>query len=322
MTRAHRLALLILAALAAGVTHAQNWPQRPVKLVVPYAPGSSPDVLARILTEKLGARLGQPVIVENRAGAGGNIGTEFVARSAPDGYTFLISTNGPLVYNTVMYRKLPYDPFNDLAPVTLAGTQPNVCAVANDLKVSNVKEWVESMRKNPGKFNFSSTGVGSMSHLSIELLKLKTRSYAVHIPYASSPQAITAILQGDVQFACVPPVAVMPQAKAGRLRAIAVTSAERSGLVPELPTLKESGFPEIQALAWMAVVAPAKTPPDIIARMNRELVAILREPDTRQKLNAAYMDPVGGTPEELAQFMREELVRWRPVIEYSGAKAE
>ena len=200
-------------------------------------------MLVRLFSDKLGKTLGQPVIVENKPGAGGNTGTDFVAKAAPDGYTFLVSTNGPLVYSTVFNPKLPYDPFKDLAPVTLAGVQPNVCAVSNDMKVNDVKGWVAAMKKDPGKYNYSSTGVGSMSHLSVEIVKLKSDSYAVHLPYASSPLAILAIMQGDVQFACVPPVAVMPQAKAGKLKAIAVTSAKRSKLAPELPTMAESRLP-------------------------------------------------------------------------------
>ena len=320
---------ILLTALLAGASllhatgaAAQAWPTRPVRLVVPYAPGSSPDVLARLVNEKVSARLGQPIVVENRAGAGGNIGTDHVAKAAPDGYTFLVSTNGPLVYNTVINKKLPYDPFTDLAPVTLAGSQPNVCAVSNDLKATTVKQWVELMRANPGKFNYSSIGMGSMSHLSIEIIKLRTKSYAVHLPYASSPQAVTAILQGDVQFACVPPVAVMPQARAGKVRALAVTSSERSSLMPDLPTMRESGFPEIQAIAWMAIMAPGKTPSDIVTRMNREMVAALRDPDTRQKMATQYMEPIASTPEELAKWMRDELARWKPVIEYSGLQAD
>jgi len=312
----------LLCAIAGPVAAQTKWPTRTIRIVVPYAPGSSPDVLARLLTDKLAQRLGQPVIVDNKAGAGGNTGTDFVAKAAPDGYTFLVSTNGPLVYSTVFNPKLPYDPFKDLAPVTLAGGQPNVCAVSNDMKVSDVKGWVQAMKDNPGKYNYSSTGVGSMSHLSVEILKLKTNSFAVHLPYASSPAAIFAILQGDVQFACVPPVAVMPQAKAGKLKAIAVTTATRSALAPELPTLKESGFPDIQALAWMAIMAPAKTPPEIINRMNKEIVAILKEPDTQQKLTTAYMEAIGSTPEELTKWMNEERDRWAPVIKHVGLKAE
>lgn len=309
----------LAAALITGAAGAQTWPAKPVKIVVPYAPGSSPDVLVRLINDRLSRALGHPVIVENRPGAGGNIGTDYVAKAAPDGYTFLVSTNGPLVYNTVLIEKLPYDPFRDLAPVTLAGWQPNVCAVSNNLKVDTVKQWVEAMRSNPGKFNFSSTGVGSMSHLSIEILKLKTGSYSVHLPYASSPQAITAIVQGDVHFACVPPVAVIPQARAGRIKALAVTSPARFETLKDLPTMKELGFPEIQAMAWMAIMAPAKTPADIIGRMNRELVTALRDRDTREKLGGAFMEPVGGTPEELSRFMKEELERWSPVIRYYGS---
>ena len=244
-----------------------------------------------------------------------------VAKAAPDGYTFLVSTNGPLVYSTVFNPKLPYDPFKDLAPVMLAAVQPNVCAVSNDLKVDDVKGWVAAMKKDPGKYNYSSTGVGSMSHLSVEIVKLKSDSYAVHLPYASSPLAVMAILQGDVQFACVPPVAVMPQAKAGKVKAIAVTSAKRSKLAPELPTMAESGFPDIQALAWMGLMAPAKTPPEIINKMNKEIAAILNEPETQQKLATAYMESVASTPEEMGKWMVEERNRWAPVIKHVGLTA-
>ena len=319
-----RRQLLLAAALCAATVPAlaqSNWPTRPIRFVVPYGPGSSPDVLVRLFSDKLGKALGQPVVVENKPGAGGNTGTDFVAKAAPDGYTFLVSTNGPLVYSTVFNPKLPYDPCKVLAPVMLAAVQPNVCAVSNDLKVNDVKGWVEAMKKDPGKYNYSSTGVGSMSHLSVEIVKLKSNSYAVHLPYASSPLAVMAILQGDVQFACVPPVAVMPQAKAGKVKAIAVTSAKRSKLAPELPTMAESGFPDIQALAWMGIMAPAKTPPDIISRMNKEIATILNEPETQQKLATAYMESVASTPEEMGKWMVEERNRWAPVIKHVGLSA-
>ena len=319
-----RQTLLLAAALCvagAPVAAQSNWPTRPVRIVVPYGPGSSPDVLVRLFSDKLGKSLGQPVVVENKPGAGGNTGTDFVAKAAPDGYTFVVSTNGPLVYSTVFNPKLPYDPFKDLAPVMLAAVQPNVCAVSNELKVDDVKGWVAAMKKDPGKYNYSSTGVGSMSHLSVEIVKLKSDSFAVHLPYASSPLAVLAIMQGDVQFACVPPVAVMPQAKAGKLKAIAVTSAKRSKLAPELPTMAESGFPDIQALAWMAIMAPAKTPPEIVQRMNKEIAAILNEPDTQQKLATAYMESVASSPEELGKWMTEERNRWAPVIKHVGLTA-
>ena len=324
MLQPTRILLLasVLCIAAAPAAAQADWPNRPIRIVVPYGPGSSPDVLVRIISDPLSQRLGQPVVVENRPGAGGNTGTDHVAKSAPDGYTFVVSTNGPLVYSTVFNPKLPYDPFKDLAPVTLAGGQPNVCAVSNDMKVDDVKGWVAAMKKDPGKYNFASTGVGSMSQLSVEILKLQTDSYAVHLPYRSSPLAVLAILQGDVQFACVPPVAVMPQAKAGKHKAIAVTTAKRSPIVPELPTLKESGFPEIQAMAWMAIMAPAKTPAPIIARMNKEIVDILNQPQTKEKLQTAYMEGIGSTPEELTQWMIEERTRWTPVIKHVGLKAD
>ncbi|MBT2303775.1 tripartite tricarboxylate transporter substrate binding protein [Variovorax paradoxus] len=312
-------ALLALAAVHAG---AQDWPQRPVRIVVPFAAGSSPDILARIVNDKLAGRIGQPLVVDNKPGAGGNSGTDLVAKAAPDGYTFLLSVNAPLVYNTVLYKNLPYDPFRDLAPVSLAATTPNVCVVSNDLNVDSVKGWLSAMQRNPGKFNFASTGSGSISHLGVELIKLKTKSFAVHIPYASSGQATTAIIQGDVQYACLPPVAVMPQAKAGRLKALAVTSAERSTLLPELPTLRESGVPDIQAVPWFAYMAPKGTPPEVVQRMSREIAAVLKDEATRQRLSTAYFDPVGSTPQELAAFMGEELRRWKPVIERAGLKPE
>lgn len=321
MTRA-RLFVALTAVAMAAAAHAQDWPQRPVRIVVPFAAGSSPDILARIVNDKLAARLGQPLIVDNRPGAGGNTGTDVVAKSAPDGQVFLLSVNAPLVYNTILYKNLPYDPFKDLVPVSLAATTPNVCAVSNAMNVDSVAGWMAAMKQNPGKFNFASTGNGSISHLGVELIKARTNSFAVHIPYASSGQAVTAIIQGDVQYACLPPVAVMPQAKAGRLKALAVTSAERSALLPDLPTLRESGLPDIQAVPWFAYMAPKGTPTDIVQRMSREIAAVLQDPDTQKRLQTAYFDPVGSTPEALAKFMGDELRRWKPVIERAGIKPD
>jgi tripartite-type tricarboxylate transporter receptor subunit TctC len=313
-------ALISCAALPAGAQ--APWPARPIHVVVPYGAGSSPDVIARILAEKLSPRLGQPVIIDNRAGAGGNNGTSAVAKASGDGYTFLISTNGPLVYNTVMYAKLPYDPFTELRPVVLAGGQANVCAVRADSDIHTLKELVAAMKKNPGKFNFSSTGVGSLSQLGVELLKVKTDTYAVHIPYASSPLAILALLQGDVQFACVPAVAVMPQVKAGKLRPLAVSTAQRSQLMPDIPTMKEAGLPEIENVAWMAVMAPASMPTPIVQRMNQEINAVLAMPDVKQKLSAQYMEPIGGSPQDLQKFMQQELRVMTPIIKRTGIKIE
>ena len=295
-----------------------NWPNRPVKLVVPYGPGSSPDVIARIISEKLAPRLGQPVIIENRVGAGGNTGTGAVAKAAGDGYTFVISTNGPLVYNTVLYKKLSYDPFTELRPVVLAGGQSNVCAVRSDTGINTLTDLVNAMRSKPGQFNFSSTGIGSLSQLGVELLKVKTDTFAVHIPYVSSPLAIMAVLQGDVQFACVPAVAVLPQVKAGKMRALAVSTAKRSQFLPDVPTMKEAGFTGIENVAWMAVMAPASTPSDIVQRVNQEINAILSMPDVKEKLYGQYMEPIGGTESELKSFMLQELRVMSPVIKRTG----
>ena len=316
------LFVLVATATVAITAQAQDWPQRPVRVIVPFAAGASPDILARIVNDKLASRIGQPLIVENKPGAGGNSGTDQASKAAPDGYTFLLSVNAPLVYNTILYKNLPYDPFKDLVPVSLAATTPNVCAVSNGMNVDSVKGWLDAMKRNPGQFNFASTGNGSISHLGVELVKLKTRSFAVHIPYASSGQAVTAIIQGDVQFACLPPVSVMPQAKAGRLKAIAVTSAERSALLPELPTLRESGLPDIQAVPWFAYMAPKGTPDAIVQRMSREIAAVLKDPEVLKRLQTAYFDPVGSTPEALSKFMGEELRRWKPVIERTGLKPD
>jgi len=309
-------------ATAQAAAPAGAWPTKTVRIVVPYGAGSSPDVIARIVAEKLAPRLGQAVIVENRAGAGGNTGTGAVAKSPGDGYTYVISTNGPLVYNTVLYKNLSYDPFTELRPVVLAGGQANICAVRSDSGINTLQDLVAAMKKNPGKFNFSSTGVGSLSQLGVELLKVKTDTYAVHIPYASSPLAILAILQGDVQFACVPAVAVMPQVKAGKMRTLAVSTGQRSALTPEIPTMKEAGLPEIENLAWMAIMAPASTPNEIVARMNQEINAVLAMPDVKEKLHSQYMEPIGGSPQDLQRFMQQELRVMTPVIKRTGIKIE
>jgi tripartite-type tricarboxylate transporter receptor subunit TctC len=315
-----RAALLALGTVLTTTATAQDWPQRPVRIVVPFAAGSSPDILARIVNDRLGPLLGQPLVVDNKPGAGGNTGTDLVAKAAPDGQTFLLSVNAPLVYNTVLFKRLPYDPFTDLVPVSLAATTPNVCVATPGMGVASVKDWLAALRRNPGQYNFASTGNGSIAHLGVELVKLRTQSFAVHIPYASSAQATTAMLQGDVHFACLPPVSVMPQVQAGKLVALAVSSAERSALLPDLPTLREAGLPDIQAVPWFAYMAPRGTPPAVVQRMSAAIAEALQDPETKRRLQTAYFDPVGSTPQELADFMRKELRLWRPVIERAGLK--
>jgi tripartite-type tricarboxylate transporter receptor subunit TctC len=316
-----RGAFALFLAGTAGLAAAQTgpWPNRPIRIIIPYAAGSSPDVFARIVADKIGPKLGQQVLVDNRPGGGGNTGTGAVAHSPGDGYTFVISTNGPLVYNTVLYKKLGYDPFTELRPVVLGGAQANVCAVRSDSGIASLGELVKAMKANPGKFNFRRPA--SQLRSSASSCSRRTDTFAVHIP-TPSPLAILALLQGDVQFACVPAVAVMPQVKAGKLRPLAVSTAKRSALTPEIPTMKEAGLPEIENMAWMAVMAPASTPNEIVERMNQEINAALVQPEVREKLAGQFMEPVGGSVEDLRKFMKQELTVMTPIIKRSGATAE
>jgi tripartite-type tricarboxylate transporter receptor subunit TctC len=306
-------------AQSAGSATATEYPVRPIRVIVPFAAGSTPDAFIRTLQERVGASLRQPLVIENRPGAGGNVGTDAVAKATPDGYTIGVSITGPLVNNTVLYKRMPYDPFKDLTPITFGVHQPNLLAVNASLGVSTLKELMDLLRKNPGKYNYASIGAGSLSHLSIELLKLKTNSFVVHIPYPSSPAAVTALLQGDVHMASLAPLALMPHVQSGRLKAIAVSTAQRQPLLPNIPTMKEAGIDGAEGTAWIGIVAPAATPTPIIERLNREFVAAMREPAIVDRLKAQYMEPQPGTPAEFAAFMRGELAKWTPVIKRSGA---
>ena len=301
---------------------AQDYPKHPVRVIVPFAAGSTPDVFARIVGEKVGQALKQALVIENRAGAGGNVGTDMIAKATADGYTIGVSITGPLVNNTVLYKKLPYDPFRDLAPITLGVHQPNVIAVAPTLNVNNMQELFALLKKNPGKYNYASIGAGSLSHLSMELIKAKTGTFVVHIPYSSSPAAVTSVIAGDTQIASLAPLAIMPQVQAGRLKALAISTPQRSPLLPGIPTFREAGILDVEATAWIGVVAPARTPQPVIDRLNREFVAALKDPVTVEKLKAQYMDPAPMTPAEFAAFMQDELKRWGPVIRRSGATVD
>jgi tripartite-type tricarboxylate transporter receptor subunit TctC len=289
---------------------------------VPFPPGSSPDLIARMLADKLAQALGQPVIVENKPGAGGNLGTGLVAKAEPDGYTLGLSIPGPLAVNTVLYKKMEYDPFKELAPITLVALSPNVLVVDPKLGVNTVKEFIDYVKARPGKLNYGSVGNGSASHLTMELLKMRSGMDIVHVPYPGSPQVNTAIVSGQIQAGFVVPATAMALAQAGRLEALAVTSSVRSVVVPELPTVAEAGFPGFESSAWIGMVAPAKTPKPIIDRLSRELVAIIRSQDVREKMLRIYFQPVGTAPEGLSNLMRSERDRWAKVIKQSGASAD
>lgn len=314
------LSALLCAVLLSGPAHAA-WPEAPVHVIVPFPPGSSPDNAARIIGQRLAEKLGQPVVVENKSGAGGNIGTAAVAKAKPDGYTIGISIAGPLAVNPMLYKKLPYDPAKDLAPITIAVTQPSVLVASPSIGVHDVKQLVAALR-GPGQFNYGSTGVGSISHLAVATLLAESGGKAVHVPYAGANKALFDLMSGRVQFGALPASLLVSQIRDGKVVPLAVAGAHRSKFFPNLPTLGEAGFPDIQADAWDGFVAPAGTPPAVIERLHDDIVAVLKEPDVQKKLDAQLMEPVGDTPEEFRSVMRADAARWKPVIEKEHITAD
>ena len=313
------LAVVIASLLPA---HADEWPSKPVRIVVPFAAASTPDLLARLLADRLAANLKQTFVVDNKPGAGGMVGTDAIAKATPDGYTFGVSITGPLVNNTLLYKKMAYEPFRDLAPITLAVNQPCVLVANKDFNASGLQEVIAELKRSPGKFNYASLGNGTMAHLSMELVAARSGTQIVQVPYPGSSQAVTALIAGDVSLGCMPAASVMSLVRAGRLKAIGVASRNRSPLLPDLRTLAEQGLPEVEANAWIGVVAPAATPAPTLARIHAEVVKVLRQPDVREALHAQLMDPVGNSPEQFAAFMREELERWGPIIQKNGIKLD
>ncbi|HXU52974.1 MAG TPA: tripartite tricarboxylate transporter substrate binding protein [Casimicrobiaceae bacterium] len=309
------------AALAALPAAADNWPERPIKFVMTAPAGSSIDVLGRAIADKLAPRLGQPVVVENKPAAGGTVATAEVAHAAPDGYTMLLGYNGPLAFAPLL-QKLPYNVDKDLAPVITTTSQPNVLAVTASLPVHSIAELVAYAKANPGKLSYASVGNGSSSHLNMELFKQMSGIDVVHIPFNGSPPAVMATVQGETQmlFAVMPPL--QGQIKAGKLRAIAVTTAKPFPLLPGIPSIAESGYPGFEALAWNGVMVPAGTPRAIIDRLNKEINAIFKEPDVVARMNTQGFALVGGTPEEFAKLVDDEAKRWAPVIKSVGLKVD
>lgn len=316
-----RLAFAVLALAIAPFAIAQTWPDKPIKFVMSAPAGSSIDVLGRTIADKLKERLGQPVIVENKPAAGGTVATSDVAHAAPDGYTMVLAFNGPLSFAPLL-QKLPYDVEKDLAPVIITSSQPNVLAINASLPVHSVKELVAYAKANPGKLNYASVGNGSSSHLNMELFKSVAGFDAVHIPFNGSPPAVKSTVQNETQmlFAVMQPL--QAQIQAGTLRALAVTTAKRFPLLPDLPTIAESGYPGFEALAWNGVLVPAATPKPIIARLNTEMNAVLKEPDVVSKMHNLGFDLVGGTPEAFGALIHGEAVKWAPVIRKLGLKVD
>jgi tripartite-type tricarboxylate transporter receptor subunit TctC len=298
------------------------WPSHPIHFIVAAPAGSSLDVIARSVGEALRERLGQPVVVDNRPSAGGTTGTDAVAKAAPDGYTWLLSFNGPLAFAPTLYASLPYDPLRDLTPVILTSSQPNVLAVNHDLPVKNVAELLAYARAHPGKLNYASVGNGSSSHLTMELLKSAANLDIVHVPYNGAPPAVLAVAANDAQMLFAVPTAMLPQLSSGKLVALAVSGRKRYALMPQLPTLAESGFADFESLAWNGIMLPAGTSPAIVERLNHEVNAVLALPSIRARLKTAGLEPAGGSAAEFAGLIRAESAKWAPVIKRTGARVD
>jgi tripartite-type tricarboxylate transporter receptor subunit TctC len=312
--------LLGTATPASTQALAQNWPAKTVRIVVPFGPGSTPDIVARLVADGLQQKYpASAFVIENKPGASGNIGTDAVAKATPDGSTLGVSIGGPLAINTLLFANLPYDPRKDIAPVTQLVTQPSIVAVNPELGVNSVAELVALLKSNPGKFNFASIGNGSLSQLAMEAIAIKAGTRLVHVPYASSPQAITALIRNDAQVACLPAISVVPQATAGKVKILAVSTAHRSPYLPDVPTLKEAGI-DVEADAWNGLIAPGATPRPIIDKIRKDVAEIILQPGVREKLAAQLMEPIGSTPEELRARMDGEIARWAPVIKAANVK--
>jgi tripartite-type tricarboxylate transporter receptor subunit TctC len=298
---------------------AQDWPGKAVKIIVPFGAGSTPDIVARLIADHLQKKSGQPFVIENKPGASGNTGTDAVAKAAPDGTTIGISIGGPLAINTLLFSQLPYNPKTDIAPITQLVTQPSALAVNSDVMVNSAAELVALLKREPGKFNYGSIGNGSLSHLAMEAIALLSGTRMVHIPYPSSPAAMTAIMRGDVQMGCLPAISVTPQVASGKVKILAVSTARRSPYLPDIPTLKEAGI-DVEADAWMGMIAPAHTPEALVAKIQREVVEAIGTAAIRDKLAAQLMEPIGNTPAEFRARIDGEIVRWAPVIKAADIK--
>lgn len=315
-------ALWLIALPAAKQAAGQAWPSKPVKFIMTAPAGSSIDAVGRILGDKLKSALRQPVVVENRAGAGGTLATDFVAKSVPDGYTLVLSFNGPLAFGPHLYAKLPYDPLKDLIPVITTTSQPNVLAVSVAVPAASLKELIAHATAHPGKLSYASVGNGSSSHLAMELLKSMAGLDMLHVPFNGSPPAITSVAGNDTQLLFAVPTAITPIAKAGKVKMLAVSGAKRYSLTPDLPTVAEAGLPKFDALAWNGVLVPAGTPAEIVARLNREFNVALRDAEVRAKLNSSGLEPVGGTAEAFRRLIQTESDKWGPIIRRIGVSVD
>ncbi|NUA32086.1 tripartite tricarboxylate transporter substrate binding protein [Cupriavidus basilensis] len=314
-------AMVVLAALplAAVQAHAE-YPDKPIRLVVPYTPGGVTDLLARAVAKALSERVQQSVIVDNRAGAGGNIGAEVVAKSPADGYTLLMGSAATQAINASLYKRLPYDHIKDFAPITLVAEMPNILVVNPLIPARNVSELIAYGKANPDKLSFGSSGTGGTIHLSGELFKSMAGVKMLHVPYKGSAPAVSDLLAGQINLMFDSSVA--PYVKSGKLRALAVTSAKRSPVLPDVPTMAEAGLPGYEATAWFGILAPAGTPPSIVDKLNRNLVAILRDAEMRKWMQSQGADAIGDTPSEFAAYIKTETAKWARVVKEAGVSAD
>ena len=315
--------LLCLQMLILSAVHAQTYPARPLKMVIPYSPGNSTsDILGRSLAQKMSADFGQQVVVENRPGANGMIGSEAVARAAADGYTILFGATGPNAINVSLYPKIPYDPVKDFSPITLVAITTSVLVLHPSVPANSVQELVRLAKSKPGRLSYGSAGSGGVGHLAGELFNTMAGVKLVHIPYRGMAPAVIDLLGGqiDLMFATMP--GTLQQIQAGKLKALAVATARRSEVLPKLPTMSEAGLPGFEASSFFGMFAPAKTPPEIVARLNESFVKILKSPDVRELMLSQGAEPVGDTPEQFAAFVQAEIKRWARVIAASGAKPD
>ena len=316
-----RLLLFLLIALAAPVW-GQAYPSKPVRVIVTFPPGSTPDIVGRALASRLQEAMGQPFVVENRAGAGGNIGADAVAKAAADGYTLLVSTNGVFAINKALYKTMPFDPDKDLAPLSLLATAPQMLVLQPSLGLKDFKGFVDYAKRNPGKLSYGSVGGGSASHLTMELLKSDAGVDLVHVPYKGFPPAVTDMLAGNIQamFAIVP--GVLPHVRAGKMTALAVTALKRSPLAPDVPSVAELGMPQLESLAWIGLAAPAGISREVADRITSETARGMRAPEVRELLGKQGFDVVAGSPQEFSRWIQAESAKWTRVIRLSGATAE
>jgi len=296
-----------------GPSNADDYPSRPIRLIVPYAPGGGADTVARIIARRVGDTIGQTIVIENRGGAGAIIGTDMVAKAEPDGYTLLLGQSGPISINPAVYQDLRYDPIKDFAPITMTTAYPYILVVNAKLPVKSLQGLVALAKSKPGSMNYGTTGIGAANHLVAELFSSKAGLKMAHIPYRGTALAVADLVSEQVTLVFGDPISVLPHMQAGTLRALAVTSTQRSAVAPEVPTIAESGFPGFDAIAWHGILAPAKTPVNIIKKLNTEIVNALQQPETKALLVNQAMQTVGNSPEEFAAFIKQDIAIWKAV---------